>query len=279
MCRPRRKLRRLLLQPRGGPRIAPAGGAWILTEPVGDKDIGDEFVLPAGAVQLGQKALVTVEGSVVTMELLPKGTDIAKWAIARKYQLCDDPRILPPQVKPRSFRDAVDLMETVSSRSAVSLPDSPLNGPFVGPDWVQAQVDAGVQSLVSRSEGWCKNSGVRKGAPVTHEHLVLHRGLQLMATIDGYNLKTSVGAEWLLRRVQLHENVIEENPGNPNYEGSDEFMGIAERSGGGYVVPALVKHVADELGRKAAILKEKRKAREAKTPPATGSQKEKKPPG
>ena len=44
-------------------------------------------------------------------------------------------------------------------------------------------------------------------------------------------------------------------------------MGTGERKGGALVAPALRSHVASELGKEAAILKEKRKAREARSTP------------
>ena len=47
-------------------------------------------------------------------------------------------------------------------------------------------------------------------------------------------------------------------------------MGYGERKGGALVAPSLQSHVASEVGKEAAILKEKRKAREARKPPHTG---------
>ena len=60
------------------------------------------------------------------------------------------------------------------------------------------------------------------------------------------------------------EEAVAESPTDPSYEGAMHFLGVSDRRGGALVAPALKKHVADELGREAAILKEKRKAREAK---------------
>jgi hypothetical protein len=41
-------------------------------------------------------------------------------------------------------------------------------------------------------------------------------------------------------------------------------MGVGERRGGAVINPVLAQYVATELGKEAAILKEKRKAREAR---------------
>ena len=43
------------------------------------------------------------------------------------------------------------------------------------------------------------------------------------------------------------------------------FLGLDDQKGGTLLAPELKKHVAEELARESAILKEQRKAREAKT--------------
>ena len=78
----------------GGARLAPAGGAWVLAEPLVGHDVGDEFTLPVGAVVLGTRALVVIDGGVASLEQLAEGVDITRWALARCNFLCDDPRIL-----------------------------------------------------------------------------------------------------------------------------------------------------------------------------------------
>jgi hypothetical protein len=80
---------------------------------------------------------------------------------------------------------------------------------------------------------------------------------------DGINAKNTWFSELLLRRMQLLEHAVSEDPNNPSYEGAMHFMGSNE-VGGGYVAPSLQNFVATELGKQSAILKEKRKSREAK---------------
>ena len=65
--------------------------------------------------------------------------------------------------------------------------------------------------------------------------------------------------------MQLMEDVHADDPKNPSWQGAELYMGLAERPGGVLMAPSLRRHVAEELGREAAILKEKRKAREAKS--------------
>ena len=104
--------------------------------------------------------------------------------------------------------------------------------------WLNTQMESGVESLVSRSEKWEKDSGVRKGSSVTHEHKCVHRALQYMATVDGINLRASIGAEYLLRRIQMHEEAIAESPESPSYEGAEHYMGVFETGSGEAAVAA-----------------------------------------
>ena len=71
-------------------------------------------------------------------------------------------------------------------------------------------------------------------------------------------------AEYLLRRIQLAEAAVLENPDIPSFEGARHFMGVPDRRGGALIAPSLNSFVASELGKEAAVLKEKRKAREAR---------------
>ena len=54
------------------------------------------------------------------------------------------------------------------------------------------------------------------------------------------------------------------NPSAPSYEGSSHFLGASARRGGALIAPALAQHVANKMRDEAAIMKEKRKAMEAK---------------
>ena len=106
-----------------------------------------------------------------------------------------------------------------------------------------------------------------------YEHQVLTKALQIGATEDGLNLKNLGMAELLFRRKQLIEEVRAENPHNPSWDGWEHYLGIQERKGGAGMAPSLRQHVASEMGKQAAIDKEKRKAREAKKPPPGGGNK------
>ena len=81
---------------------------------------------------------------------------------------------------------------------------------------------------------------------------------------DSANIKNLWFAKMLLRRLLLLEHAVSEDPANPSFEGASHFIGSYDTSAGGYVAPSLQTFVASELGKHTAILKEKRKAREAK---------------
>ena len=92
----------------------------------------------------------------------------------------------------------------------------------------------------------------------------LSRAVELAAVVDCLNVKNLVCFEFLLRRLQLIEEAVAENPTQPDYSGASHYLGTEERRGGALLAPSLRAYVAGELGKEAAILKEKRKARDAR---------------
>ena len=266
----------------GVARVAGANGAWVLSEPIGDHEVGAEFILPLGGMSMGDRALVTIDGKVAALSHVAAGVDLDTWGLERRNQLADDPRLLPRSkslaIKP--FRECIDMC-VKCDRATEFLPPTPITGPFVPDEWFSAMVDKGVISLVDRSNRWSQGSGVRHNSPIRHEHLVIHRALQLFLTVDLLNVRNLAGVDYLLKRVQLQESAVQENPESPSYEGAELFMGVDEAPGGAFVAPSVSKHVAAEMAAKSAILKEKRKAREARAPNATptpaGADSQKKP--
>ena len=73
------------------PCCAAAGGIWVLDEPAGDHNVGDEFILPGGALRLGEKALVTLAGDVVSLRFLSEGVSIDDHTRERHAFLAEDP--------------------------------------------------------------------------------------------------------------------------------------------------------------------------------------------
>ena len=245
-------------------RRAGVGGAWLLDEPIGDHEVGEEFVLPGGALRLGNRALVTIGSEVAVLTFVAEGADIDDYGKARRAFLNEDSRIFSLDEKGLTLTEAVSAM-VVTSRSMLGLPACPLSGPMVGGRWLEEVMRQGHTSLIARHERWAAESGAQRSSALVFEHEVISRAIQLAATVDGLNVKVSVAAELLLRRLQLLEEAVSEDPANPSYEGATLFMGLNTKRGGGFVHPDLKKFVAEELGREAAILKEKRKAREVRT--------------
>ncbi len=95
-------------------------------------------------------------------------------------------------------------------------------------------------------------------------HETIASCLDLAVKVDRLNIKNLGCFEWLFRRTQLHEGAVLESPLQPSYEGARFYLGKGAQRGGALVMPSLTAHVASEIGRHAAILKEKRKAKEAR---------------
>ncbi len=105
---------------------------------------------------------------------------------------------------------------------------------------------------------------MKPGTAAVFEHQLLSMFLKYGATVDRFNIKTLTSFELAARRLQLHESAVSECPEAPSYEGARHFVGIQDRRGGALVSPQLQAYAASELGKEAAVLKEKRKAREAR---------------
>ena len=244
-------------QPRG---LTGPGGAWVVDEPSGTREIGDGMPLPANAQVVGTRALADLGNEVVLLVFLPPNTDIDEYARARQALLTDDDRIIPLPAE----RRAIDFKNAVEDMIEDAKLAFPLEGERSAPWFLNEVVKSGVGTLTSRSTRWSRESGIDSNSRLAHEHKVISRALDFGITCDGLNCKNLVITEYLLRRMQLIEEVHREDPKNPNWEGSDFYMGTPEAKGGALLAPGLRRHVAEQLSREAAILKEKRKARDAR---------------
>ena len=59
----------------------------------------------------------------------------------------------------------------------------------------------------------------------------------------------------------MQEAAVSDNPESPSFEGSRFYMGYGEARGGAFIAPGLTAHVAAEMGKEAAILKEKKEGK------------------
>ena len=138
-----------------------------------------------------------------------------------------------------------------------------MQGPSTASWFLKTVAEKGTD-MITRHHRWVHESGVRPGTMAIHEHEALSTVLQYAVVHDRLNATNLACLELALRRLQLHETAVAENPDQPSYEGSRHFLGSTERRGGALIAPSLSAHVATELGREAAIQKEKRKARDGR---------------
>ena len=241
---------------------------WVLDEPTVDGEIGDVVTPTPGFVTLpgGFRALSFIKGEEVVLRRISASANRAEYALARKSFLSADRRTLEASypVDTKSFAMLVADMVTSEGRP------SPLAGPATTGWFLDQVASGGMPNMMSRHHRFKADSGVRHSLPAVFEHEVLSQAIDFAILHDRLNVKNLLCIELLMRRMQLHEAAISEAPDNPSYEGARFYMGVGERRGGAMIAPSLQQFVAGEIGREAAILKEKRKAREARGKGAGG---------
>ncbi|CAK0837412.1 unnamed protein product [Prorocentrum cordatum] len=241
-------------------RIAGVGGAWVLDEPAAGFSVGFEVQAPAGIHVVDSRAFLGFNGRTRAFRLLAAGTDIDQYVMQRQTELAIDRRTISvdPTGRPRAFAEcAAEMIEDPNVKYSLS-------GPRTGGYLVERTARGGGGGLVHEHDKWVAESGAKPRDRSVHEHQVLTKALQIGATEDGLNLRNLGMAELPFRRKQLIEEVHADNPHNPSWDGWEHYLGIEERKGGAGMAPSLRQHVASEMGKQAAVDKEKRKAREAK---------------
>ena len=251
--------------------LAGAAGAWIADEPGVGYEVGDEFTLPGGAAVAGDRGLVNIGGDTVVLRFLVAGANITEYVKTRKELLSEDDRTLAPLgTRQRTMAEAVHAMIEVPTPAGGP---QPIQGPRTAAEWLRTAVAQGHTSLSSRHNKWVTECGIKHTDRLCYEHEVLSKAIDVAMVWDNSNIMNLWAIELVLRRVQLLEFAVSEDPANPSYDGATHFMGSYDSSGGGYIAPSLQTYVAAELGKTSAILKEKRKAREAKLARGKGANK------
>ena len=95
------------------PRFAGPGGTWLLDEPVDGYEIGQEVLLPPGALSFGTRSIVQVGVTAVSISRVAAGVDLGAWAALRRNHLVkQDGRLIPlvGALGALSLSDAVRLM-------------------------------------------------------------------------------------------------------------------------------------------------------------------------
>ncbi|CAK0832385.1 unnamed protein product, partial [Prorocentrum cordatum] len=224
------------------PRVAGAAGAWVFDEPGDSFAVGQEFALPANALDVGGRTFVSVNGKAVSGTRVAAGTDLDGWARQRQAQLMRaDPRVLPRPAggEQSAFVDDVRLM-----KRDPSVPIG-IKGPATLPDTLADLRKGSTGGFTAAHDRWLVDSKVPASSRSGHEHRVLSRALSMAHEIDGLNLPNLTCLEYINRRRQLIETAHRDDPGT-----------------GVHVAPSLRAHVATELSKETAIEKERRKARE-----------------
>ena len=123
-----------------------------------------------------------------------------------------------------------------------------------------------------RHQRWVSSSGISQTDRSIYEHAVLSEVLEKALCIGQLDVSNLCSLELCVRRLQLIEEAHRVNPTQPNYQGSEYWMGSRSRKGGILVAPHLSRFVAEEQRQDNTIQLEKRNAAEngaagAKTPP------------
>jgi hypothetical protein len=247
--------------------IAGPGGEWVIDEPGSAYNVGERIALPAAALILGNQALVDVSGNgteILKCRLIAQGENIDDYTTERRALLADDHRTLP-QPSTIVQGSEVELIREMTKKDNLLFPN--LEGPRTA-DWILQNVAQMTGAGFGvRHTRWVRESGVSQNDRSVYEHQLLSKVLEAAISVDRLNAKNLMSIELVARRLQLIEEVIADNPSQPSWENSNLYMGWSERRGGALMDPTLRAHVATRLSAETAILKERRKAREAKQGP------------
>eukprot|EP00971_Amphidinium_carterae_P070350 1391407-Amphidinium_carterae.1 len=87
-----------------------APGEWVTDEPIPGYPVGSRLdPVPAGLVNFGGRAFVTVSGKLATVSFIEAGVDVKVWLAQRTSTLsCGDTRVLPLQDVSRTGARAQD---------------------------------------------------------------------------------------------------------------------------------------------------------------------------
>ncbi|CAK0802220.1 unnamed protein product, partial [Prorocentrum cordatum] len=238
--------------PPPAPRVSPAAGSWVFDVPGPSHAIGQEFLFPAGGLDFGGHAFVSVGGAITAGCFVQADTNLDEWAAERQLFLMQgEPRLLPRRqpAGPVPFtRDAAWLHK--DPRVEIHLKGPPTMG-----DSVTALMARSPGGFMSSHERWLVESKVPAASRSAREHRVVSKALELGQAVDGINLANLTCMEYLNRRRQLLEEAHKTDPDKGNFEGAHHFMGEDDDGAGALAAPSLRSHVAGEFGKEAAIEK------------------------
>ncbi|CAK0887833.1 unnamed protein product, partial [Prorocentrum cordatum] len=101
--------------PPPAPRLAPVGGCWVFAVPGATHAVGQEFMYPAGALDFGGRAFVTVGGDIATGSFVAADVDLDVWAAERQLFLTRGDARMEIRLKgPPSMGDTVSALQVRS---------------------------------------------------------------------------------------------------------------------------------------------------------------------
>ena len=155
------------------------------------------------------------------------------------------------------FRTAATLWDTKATVDKSIFRDSPAS--------VEELADSVVRSSYEPM-GFCheviKNAGGSVKSGLGQEMQIHYFTLWLMACVDGYDLRRSVAAEHISRRVLQQTRALRRNSKSPDYEGLDSYIKHMGSSFGLVSVAKFEKFISVESRDAAQILKQNRLQRE-----------------
>lgn len=141
--------------------------------------------------------------------------------------------------------------------------DFPLDGPRVT-GWLLQTLRKISLDFMGHHEKWVRQSNIRGNDRAIFEHRTLCRALQLLCCYDQLCLPNLAGVEAMTRRLTTIEQAYHNRADQPTYEHADYMSGIIETADGSLLPPALVEYTARRLKQDADVMKEVRKAAEAR---------------
>ena len=118
---------------------------------------------------------------------------------------------------------------------------------------------------------WVRTSHAQGKRPHLHEHYTLCAAIELLTCFDQVHMPCLIGAELLMRRLQLIESAYEisRDGKSPDFFHAEEMMGTLRRPSGAVIANTLEQEAGERLKQRAEIEKQLKKAKEAtRTPPA-----------
>jgi hypothetical protein len=255
--------------------VVAAGRAWVLCETIEGHAIGEQVSFPVGGAVDGEYGLMTLPGLRVSRPVLVRNIAIVDldafceerigWArdsiavAGGDLSVSEDVRTLsikfaPDGTRSRTFRESVQEM------TLVDFDDFPF-APRTTQAYVK-EVCKMAECCHSQHLGWVQKSKIPDGDRAIFEDEILSQAIDLAVMYDGLCISNLACFELLIRRKQLLAEAHVHNPGAPNYEGADHWLGMGCRPGGAIVVQALTQHVSGKMEAESRILKERRKAGE-----------------